>query len=57
MSKEEITQLKRDLDAALAADPAKYNTPTYKLQRKWLDDDTVPELEVILFPREFVSLQ
>ncbi|KAK1227259.1 hypothetical protein PQX77_009745 [Marasmius sp. AFHP31] len=51
MSKQEFTQLKKELDAALAADPAKYNTPTYKLQRKWLDDDSVPELEVILFPR------
>ncbi|KAJ8085829.1 hypothetical protein PM082_004648 [Marasmius tenuissimus] len=51
MSKEEIAQLKSELDAALAADPAKYDTPMYKLQRKWLDDDTVPELEMILFPR------
>ena len=56
MSKEEITQLKSELDAALAADPAKYDTPVYKLQRKWLDDDTVPELEMILFPRELSLL-
>ncbi|KAK1227264.1 hypothetical protein PQX77_009751 [Marasmius sp. AFHP31] len=55
MSKNEISQLKSELDAALAADPAKYNTPTYKLQRKWLDDDTVPELELILFPRSALA--
>ncbi|KAK1227260.1 hypothetical protein PQX77_009746 [Marasmius sp. AFHP31] len=57
MSEQEISQLKTELDAALAADSTKYNTPAYKLQRKWLDDDSVPQLEVILIPRSAITNQ
>ncbi|KAL0581594.1 hypothetical protein V5O48_000410 [Marasmius crinis-equi] len=54
MTKDEITQLRSELDTALATDQ-RFNTSAFKLQRRWIEDDTIPELEVILFPRSALA--
>lgn len=43
--------LKQELDLALELDNA-YNTSSFKLERSWMDDNTVPHLEMVLFPGE-----
>lgn len=45
-----IVALKASLDKALKADP-KFNTPEFAMQRRWLDDPTIPLMELILFPQ------
>ncbi|KAL0067216.1 hypothetical protein AAF712_005786 [Marasmius tenuissimus] len=54
MTKDEIAQLRSELDVALASDQ-RFNTSVFRLQRKWIEDDAVPELEVILFPRSALA--
>ncbi|KAI0079806.1 hypothetical protein K474DRAFT_1658610 [Panus rudis PR-1116 ss-1] len=49
-----IQSMKQNLDAALQSDP-RYQKPTYSLQRKWLDDDSVAQLEFIIFPESMNS--
>lgn len=46
----DIVSIKAALDGELASDP-QLQKPVFRLQRQWIDDDTVPQLEVILFAR------
>lgn len=44
-----LSQLKEELDAALAADPI-FSSKAFKLERSWIDEVTVPHVEIVLFP-------
>ncbi|KAF9258992.1 alcohol oxidase [Marasmius fiardii PR-910] len=55
MSQAEMKQLRRELDEALSSDP-RYNTSAFRLQREWIEDESVPELEFILFPRSALTV-
>ncbi|KAI0079798.1 alcohol oxidase [Panus rudis PR-1116 ss-1] len=50
MPAELVQQYKEDLDAAMEADPATYNTSVFKLQRSWLEDPTIPQGEFVFWP-------
>ncbi|KAI0079801.1 alcohol oxidase [Panus rudis PR-1116 ss-1] len=43
-------QLKSDLDAALKSNP-QFQNSVYSLQRAWLDDHTIPQMEVVFWPK------
>lgn len=44
-----LESLKVELDNAISHDP-KYNTPSYRKLRSWVNDGKVPHLELVLFP-------
>lgn len=46
-----LQKMKEELDRALEGTMSH----TAALQRSWIDDETVPQLEIILFPRMFFS--
>ncbi|THH10909.1 hypothetical protein EW146_g8219 [Bondarzewia mesenterica] len=50
MTADVILDLKQQLDHALSSD-SRFQRPTYALQRSWIDDSSVPQLELILFPQ------
>lgn len=54
MRQDYIEQLKNELDSVLSSD-SRYFKSTFALQRRWLEDDTIPQLELILFPRNLHS--
>ncbi|KAF9262835.1 alcohol oxidase [Marasmius fiardii PR-910] len=55
MSQAEMDQLRGELDEAISSD-LRYNTSAFRLQRKWIDNDSIPMLEVILFPRSALTV-
>ncbi|KAK7459591.1 hypothetical protein VKT23_009571 [Stygiomarasmius scandens] len=50
MEPNELREIKEQLDTALAIDPHRFSSSTFKLERAWIDDKTVPHLELVLFP-------
>ena len=49
MSSDDFSNITQELDEALASSPA-YNTSGYSLERMWLDDEMIPQIEMVLFP-------
>ena len=56
MDPEVIKDIKAQLDTELNSDP-RFNRSTYALQRSWIDEQSVPQLEIILFPGNSVTIK
>lgn len=46
-----LQSIKKQLDDAISSD-SRFSAPIFELQRRWAEDDTIPQVELILFARK-----